>query len=86
MTLYWGFHPMQQSSTWDINDTYEGITVQWDISVTRHCWHLLDFATLVAVDIMSRDIMTGDIAPPHQFYSTGHVITIVNYDCKTFIV
>jgi hypothetical protein len=38
----------------DVNDTLGGIRVQFDIDDERHCRHLLDYATLVAVDVKAR--------------------------------
>ncbi len=61
---------MRRSSTRDVNNTYEGITLHCDVNVLRCCRHLLDYATLVAVDIMARAKVAVDITPPHPTSSS----------------
>ncbi len=58
---------MKCFSTCDINVTYGRIIVQlqYDVSNKQHVDTNSYYATLAAVDVKARDILTFDIAPPH---------------------
>jgi hypothetical protein len=51
---------------------YNATLATGDISDRRHCQHLLDYATLVTIDVMARDILSSNIAPPHRQFHKNY--------------